>query len=181
MNDKVYEAFLKRQYEEGMALAASSDLLELYPIYGDPPQVYEAHFKCNGLVRGEDGGVNEADSFGVRIWFPSDYLRLADPFEVLAWLGPQRVFHPNISDKAPLICVGRLAPGTSLVDILYQCFEIITYNKVTMREDDCLNREACSWARENQHRFPVDRRPLRWQASTRQLDLKVELIEQVQQ
>jgi hypothetical protein len=82
------------------------------------------------------------------------------------------VFHPNISDKAPFICVGKLAPNTPLVDILYQCFEIITYNKVTMREDDALNTEACVWARENQHRFPIDRRPLKRRA----LDLEVEQI-----
>jgi hypothetical protein len=80
------------------------------------------------------------------------------------------VFHPNISDKLPFICVGKLAPNTPLVDILYQCFEIITYNKVTMREDDALNMQACVWARENQHRFPIDRRPLK----RRTLDLNVQ-------
>ena len=52
-------------------------------------------------------------------------------------------------------------PGTPLVDLLYQCFEIITYTKVTMREDDALNRAACGWARENQDRFPIDPRPLK--------------------
>ncbi|HVR30785.1 MAG TPA: hypothetical protein VMS86_14780 [Thermoanaerobaculia bacterium] len=33
-----------------------------------------------------------------------------------------------------------------------------------MREDDALNREACVWARANQHRFPLDRRPLKRRA-----------------
>ena len=40
-------------------------------------------------------------------------------------------------------------------------FEIITYNKATMREDDALNFEACRWARWNTGRFPVDTRPLK--------------------
>ena len=106
--------------------------------------------------------MTEASRFEVGIWFPSDYLRRAEPWEVLTWLGPRRVFHPNISDRMPVICVGRLAPGTWLVDLLYQVFEIISYQKVTMREDDALNPAACAWARENQHRFPVDRRPLKW-------------------
>jgi hypothetical protein len=170
MQDKIFEAFLKRQYEEGMALAESSDLLDLYPMGVEPPNRYVAAFRCKGLVGGGDGEPIEADYFEVGIWFPSDYLRRAEPFQVLTWLGPWDVFHPNISDKGPFICVGKLAPNTPLVDILYQCFEIITYNKVTMREDDALNAAACVWARDNQHRFPIDRRPLKRRA----LDLKIE-------
>lgn len=175
MLDKIFESFLERQYEEGMALAAESDLLELVPMFwfeDGPPQCYLARFSCKGLIQTQDREVKEADCFEVMISFPSDYLRYANPFEVLAWLGPAEVFHPNISNKAPLICVGRLAPGTPLVDILYQCFEIITYNKVTMREDDALNLEACAWARRNRHRFPLDTRPLK----RRVLDLQVEAV-----
>jgi hypothetical protein len=167
MRDKIFAAFLQRQYEEGRALAGASDLLELFPmptVDGEPSQTHIARFLCNGLVRSSEGEIVEANHFEVMINFPSDYLRRADPFQVLTWLGPRNVFHPNISDRAPLICVGKLAPSTPLVDLLYQCFEIITYNKVTMREDDALNVAACKWARENQGRFPVDRRPLKRRA-----------------
>jgi len=170
MLDKIYTAFLERQYQEGMALARASDLLDLSPLDGLPPQHYVVQYYCKGLVRPARGEVVEADYFEVGVWFPSDYLRRAEPFQVLRWFGPPYVFHPNISDKAPFICVGRLAPGTPLVDILYQCFEIITFNKVTMREDDALNKDPCAWARRNQYRFPVDRRPLKRRA----LDVQVE-------
>lgn len=70
MQDKIFEAFLKRQYEEGMALAASSDLLELYPMSGDPPDRYIADFRCKGLMRAAGGDVVETDHFEVGIWFP---------------------------------------------------------------------------------------------------------------
>jgi len=170
MQDTIYESFLKRQYEEGMALARCSDLLELYPMSGDPPTRYVAAFRCKGLVRDGAQEPIEADYFEVGIWFPSDYLRRAQPFEVVTWLGPYNVFHPNIGNHAPFICIGKLKPNTRLVEILYQCFEIITYNKVTMREDDSLNAEACAWARKNQHRFPIDGRPLK----RRSLDLTIE-------
>ncbi len=160
-HDSVRDAFLLRQHEEGMALAQVSDILRLTPVDGAPPERYVAEFLCQGLVRSPEGDVSEADRFAVGIWFPSDYLRQAEPWQILTWLGPRRVFHPNISDVAPYICVGRLFPGTALVDLLYQCFEIITYKKVTMREDDALNRAACTWARDHQHRFPIDPRPLK--------------------
>jgi len=165
--DPIYEAYLARQFEEGMALAQASDLLELMPSPVAPPH-FIARYRCKGLIRARDGEISEADRFEVGIWFPPTYLRRADSFEVLRWFGPANVWHPNISDKLPLICVGRLAPGTSLVDLLYQIFEIITYHKYMPREDDALNKAACAWARRNQDRFPVDRRPLK----RRKLDLE---------
>lgn len=170
MTDKIFEAFLRRQYQEGMALAAASDLLDLIPLDGPPPQHYLARLCCKGLVRTDAGQVVEADRFEAGIWFPDDYLRQADPFKILKWFGPRRFFHPNA--RAPFICVGRLTPGTSLVDILYQLFEIISYNKVTMREDDALNKDACAWARRNQRLFPIDPRPLK----RRSLDIDVRTI-----
>ncbi len=120
-----------------------------------------ATFRCLGMVRLADGSIEEANYFQAGIWFPPDYLRRADPFEMLRWFGPPNIWHPNISDTMPLICVGRLTPGMSLVDILYQIFELITFNKFTSLENDCLNKACCSWARQHQHRFPVDRRPLK--------------------
>jgi hypothetical protein len=160
-HDLVLRRFLDRQREDGLALARESDLLDLVPFDDEPTTRYVACFRCKGLVRAPDGEIREADHFEVGIWFPPDYLRRAEPWQVLTWLGPSNVFHPNISDRLPFICVGRLEPGTPLVDLLYQCFEIITYQKVTMREDDALNRAACAWARDHQDRFPVDRRPLK--------------------
>ena len=163
-HDTIREDFLTTQFEEGMALAQASDILKLIPMEGAPPYRYAAEFHCTGLVRDAEGDVAEATRFAVGIWFPEDYLRRAEPWQVLTWLGPRHVYHPNISARAPFICVGRLVPGTTLVDLLYQCYEIISYQKVTMREDDALNPPACSWARANQSRFPVDRRPLKRRA-----------------
>jgi ubiquitin-protein ligase len=71
------------------------------------------------------------------------------------------VWHPNVSMEVPLICIGRLTPGTGLVDVLYQVYEILTWHKFNPRENDSLNKTACAWARQNQSRFPVDHRPLK--------------------
>jgi len=158
--DPIFERFFRRQVEEGMALAAGSDLLEL-ELWQPAPPHFVATYRCSGIVRDSDGQIREANFFQAGIWFPPDYLRRIEPFEILRWFGPPNIWHPNVSTKVPLICVGRLTPGTPLVDILYQIFEIITYRRYMPREDDSLNRECCAWARENQHRFPIDRRPLK--------------------
>jgi ubiquitin-protein ligase len=158
-SDPIYRRFMERQLEEALALAKESDLLRLrFPVMAPPNVVVEYH--CKGLVREEDGAIKEADNFEVGIWFPPDYLRRADPFEMLRMFTPN-IWHPNISRELPLICIGRLSPGTSLVDILYQIFDILTYQKYNPRENDSLNKVACAWAREHCHRFPIDRRPLK--------------------
>lgn len=159
MTDRILHAFLERQYRDGMALAAASDLLDLVPIGPEPPQRYVATFTCKGLVKAPDGAIVEADRFVVGIWLPDDYLRAADPFAVLTWLGPRTIFHANVSDVAPFMCIGTLTPGTPLVDLLFRCFELITYNRVAPH--DALNRDASAWALRNMSRFPVDRRPLK--------------------
>ena len=166
--DNVIEGFLGQQYEEIMALAADSDRLFVQPLPGEyPPSRYLVRIQCTGVVC-DDGGPQILDTnFDLGVWLPGDYLRRANPAQVLTWLGPRSVWHPNIgpmvrSPSDPIfICVGRLVPGTPLVDLIYQCWEIITFNKVTMREDDALNQAACIWARANQGRFPLDPRPLR--------------------
>jgi len=159
MNDVILESFLASQLEAGLALAASSDLLELVPLDAPPVRRYLVDLRCKGLVRDPSGAVSEADHFQVGIRFPDDYLRHVRPAEVVTLFGPPNTFHPNVA--APFMCLGRLVPGTSLVDLIYQVFEILTYGKVTMREDDALNRDACAWARGNLDRFPIDRRPLK--------------------
>ena len=113
-------------------------------------------------MRLPDRSIGEGDDFTVGIWFPPTYLRQANPFQTLTWLGPRNTWHPNIASDAGAICVGHITPGMGLVDLLYQVFEIITYTKVTMH--DALNHDAAAWARDNVHRFPVDRRPLRRRA-----------------
>lgn len=166
--DNVVAGFLEHQREEIMALAADSDRLMARPLPDqDPPSRYLVRFQCVGAVY--DGGEPQIvdTSFDLGIWLPDDYLRRVNPVQVLTWLSPRSIWHPNIGpipsgpDDPIFICVGRLVPGTPLVDLIYQCWEIITFNKVTMREDDALNKPACVWARANQARFPLDPRPLR--------------------
>ena len=161
MSDKIFEAFLGRQFAEGLDLARSSDVLKLIPMPGgDPPSRYIAHFKGRkGLVRDVRGDIVEFDHFAVGIWFPDDYLRHVNVPEVLTYLGPhQRPWHPNL--RPPFICA-HIEPGTALVDVIYACFEIWTWN-LFATGDEGLDHAASQWARrQDKNRFPIDRRPLK--------------------
>ena len=162
-HDRVLSNFLEHQCEAGMDLAASSDLVDLRALDPAPSTAYFARFHCSGLVRCR-GQVIEHDDFLVGIRFPDSYLEQFDTARVLTWCAPDEIWHPNI--RAPFVCAGGMQPGTPLVDLLFQLHEIITYNNVEMREREALNHEACMWARNNSHRFPVDRRPLKRRVRT---------------
>src|SRR5687767_11491497 len=88
MSDRVLDAFLTQQMDEGLALAADSDLLDLLPL-GAPADRYLARFRCTGLVEEQPGHIVRADRFDVGIWFGEDYLRVARPFQTLTWVGPR--------------------------------------------------------------------------------------------
>jgi len=168
--DPILRAFLERQAADGRALAQASDILSLDCL--PTGQHFIAHYSCRGLVKDRDGGVREGDSFHVGIFFGADYLRSVNPFEALTLFGPLNTFHPNVAFGAPFICAGRISPGMPLTDLLYQIYEILSWQKVTPREDDALNQEACAWARAHQDRFPIDRRPLK----RRRLALEIESV-----
>jgi hypothetical protein len=158
MADKILQAFLGQQFEDGMAMAADSDILSLQAIDGAPPQRYIATFRAKGLVKDERGRVVEADGCAVGIWLPDDYLRQAEAAQVLTYLGPPRPWHPNI--RPPFICI-HLRPGMPLVDLLHACYEVWTWNMVSTR-DEGLNHAASQWTRkQDPDRFPIDRRPIK--------------------
>jgi len=118
MQDKIFEAFLKRQTKRAWRSLDRAHLLELYPMGGDPPDRYVASVSMQGLMRSQNGDVVEADHFEVGIWFPSDYLRRAEPFQVLTWVVRLTCSTQISATKAPFICVGKLKPNTALADIL---------------------------------------------------------------
>ena len=157
--DQIFEAFLERQHQEGMALAAASDILKMMPMNGHRSDRYIAEFHCRGLVQDDVGEVAEFNRFAVGIWFPEDYLRRLDMSLIVTYLGPApRPWHPNI--RPPFICT-HITPGTPLVDILYNCYELFTW-RLKNTGDEGLNHAASQWARhQDTSWFPIDRRPLR--------------------
>lgn len=159
MRDPVFDAFLEKQYTDGMALAESSDILELAPLGGPPTQQFIVTLHCRGKVGTAADALRDADQFRIGVFFPADYLRRINLAQVIQVLSPRTVWHPNV--VGPAICLGHMPPATPLVDLIYQVLEIVTFRRFMPREDDALNPAACQWARAHQDDFPLDNRPLR--------------------
>jgi hypothetical protein len=155
------QGFLDRQRAELIEFASQCDRLVVEHGDGAADCVFHVHFKFRGLVYGSGGEIRESENFGVRICLPDDYLRRVEMFHVINLLYPLNFFHPNCLAPIHAICLGKLDPGTELLDIVYRAWEIGTWNKVNMSERYALDKNACAWARRNPHRFPVDSRPLK--------------------
>ncbi len=152
----ILQSFLDVQRDEAEALAAASDILTLTCL---EPQVWLAAFACRGVVRAVDGSIGPIDRFVVGYRFSDEYLRVVAPAQVVHLLEPVNAFHPNL--RAPAVCLGRIAPGTPFVELLYRTYDLLTYRNFTPREDDSFDVAACAWARRNPERFPTDPRPLK--------------------
>lgn len=159
MTDHILASFLDGQYEAGLRLAAESDILDLTPIGPPPVQRYVARYDCLTLVREADGRVRTARGFAVGLTLSSHYQRRIEPASLAAWLFPATVFLPNV--RVPFLCLGHIAPGTPLVELLFQVFDVGRGANITVREDDALDRDACAWARPRLAQFPLDQRPLK--------------------
>lgn len=157
MISPILSSFLEAQESEAFALAETSELFDVEPIGRRPYQKYILHFACRTLVR-RGGDVIEVEDAGVGIRFKHDYWQRANTFEMVRLLWPVDLFLPNA--QAPFVCPGNIAPGVPLVDYIYQCYEVLSGQKVHMAEDDALNVAACCWTRRHRSRFPIDNRPL---------------------
>lgn len=168
MPDRILTTFLESQYTAAMRLQESSDRFDLLPVAGAPPQRYILSLRATGLIQA-NGGIIETDRCDVMIWFPDHYLRHIEAPEVLTYIGPHpRPWHPNM--RPPFICA-KIRHGTTLVELIYLCFEIWTWRLYGTR-DDGLNPAASQWARNQPAgRFPIDPRPLK----RRPLEMDVEV------
>jgi hypothetical protein len=157
MPDKIYEHFLDRQAEVAAQIDASSDLVKIMPF---DRRRFIIVFRCNGLVRDPGGAVSVANHFEAGINFGPDHLRRLEPATLVTWFGPDNIFHSNV--RPPFVCVGNMTAGVGISEIVYQLFEIITWQRSTLYH--AMNWDAAQWARQNMHRLPVDERPLRRRA-----------------
>lgn len=155
--DAIRHSFLLAQAEAGKRLDGESDILSLTPLGRSPAERYVLRLRTRTLATGRETPRECEMSAVVGVWFPEDYLYRATTAQVLTWLDPDDIFHPNV--RSPFLCLGALRPGTSLVELCFRIHAIVSYQNFGLTSP--LNDAAASWARRNLHRFPTDPRPLK--------------------
>ena len=157
--DRIFASWLERQRRDALELSAASDHLTIDPEPGmRPASRFIAQFSAPTMVRTNDE-VRRIEAFTVLIQFPPSFLRSAhDAGQIVNVIEPNQVWHPNV--MGPFICLGHIAPGTGLIELIFQVYEILTFQKLTPREDDALNHNACVWARQHMAEFPLSAAPL---------------------
>jgi hypothetical protein len=159
VSDRVFEVFLRVQLEEGMALASQSTILDLRPLHGDPPYSYLAGFNAPTLVHLTSGEVVTQQGFLFGVYFAPEHLRVVNPAQCLAVLAPTNIWHPNINP--PFCCLGKIAPGAGLRELLLRIYEVAIFMRYTPREGDALNVKACKYVRQRAPFRPLSTLPLK--------------------
>lgn len=127
-----------------------------------PPERYFVFYKnIKGLrLMQEEGSENKelqiVKEHKIEIYLHADYPRLKPQCNFLTG-----AFHPNFRMASPNdICIGDYwASGETLVDIIYQIGEMITFQTYNIASP--LNGIAAKWAKENINMFPLDNVNLR--------------------
>ena len=159
--------FLESQHQDALAMRRNAHLFDLVPQptrAGDgPPRQYLLALNVTSMARLPHGEIVEHDQWLAMIHFPPGSLSRVDPRRVIQWIaGP--LWHPNARPELGWFCVGRLSPGTPLRNLVFRIHEIVVY--ANWASNSPLNGDAAAWARQNQHRFPTDPRPLFWHPPT---------------
>lgn len=144
-----------------------------FEFFGDdlPPERYFVNIKnVKGLKLTENSSNNKKEleiikDHRIEIYLHSDYPRLKPQCNILS-----EMFHPNFRMASPNdICIGDYwASGETLVDIVYQIGDMITYQSYNVTSP--LNGIAAKWAKENIALFPIDK------ANLRQGEIEIDLV-----
>lgn len=134
---------------------ATSPIIKVRPVAGDPPEAYHIEYVVRGLERGKGKSTKPTprEHHLVEIRLTSDYPRLAPQCKMLT-----PIFHPNIDPAT--ICVGdHWTAGERLVDLTIRIGEMIAYQAYNIQSP--LDAEAAMWADLNQKDLPTDARSIR--------------------
>lgn len=152
IGDAVFYRFLENTFTEAMELMQKSDILRVSPIPPLPPSTYLFEFNLPFFLRRLPSGVVEPAAGPVLsiLHFPGDYLRSTDSHLYLkvASILTTDFTHPNV-DRG-VVCLGsQFGPGTPITTLLWEMYDIISYQNVTLDERNALNPEACRLLREH--------------------------------
>jgi ubiquitin-protein ligase len=162
--DQILDRFCRANWRNAHALAGESEMLELVPFGGgDAPRAVAAHFNAYCWVKDQDG-VHRQLGFTIGFRFPEHYLTpLVQASEVIHFVGPNQVFHPNIRPGA--CCLGNgFQPGLELRDLLFRTYSLVTGQQRSQPADP-LNPAAAAYYRRHWPMEPADNRPLKWRSN----------------
>ena len=103
------------------------------------------------------GRIERADSCEFGIYLSDEYQRHQPGFELITILKPTAILHSNV--KFPFVCIGRIRPGTPLVELLFSLYRLATYR--LWNANDALDPVAAEWLRLHQAELPLDTPPLK--------------------
>lgn len=124
--------------------------ITLEVVEGDPPDYYQITFDTCGITCLRNGEPVYGRNHRIEFILPAEYPRNGP---IIHHLTP--VFHPNFYQDED-ICVSTWIPGRTLIALIQQLDDMITYrNFDTHNIDNAPNSEAAQWAIKHPELIPI--------------------------
>ncbi len=150
---------LQADWQKVQELTQRSSLIHIESTNGSPPERYVICYTCKGIARlnKKNGQPIYANRHYIEIILPAGYPFSEGISKPQARYLEGSAWHPNIYADGT-VCYGKWHTGQSLDELVLEIGEIIQYKNCSLK--DAANLEAVPWAKQHQHLFPVDNRPL---------------------
>ncbi|MBA2132181.1 ubiquitin-conjugating enzyme E2 [Capillibacterium thermochitinicola] len=138
---------LQADYEQVMKAFTGHPYITVRASGGNPPTIYHVTYRVPGLRLGKNG-PEVIDRHEVVFQLTANYPQIKPRCTIQT-----PIFHPNF--KNGVVCLGDYwaAGGETLVDLIVKVGDMIQYKEYNIKSP--MDREAASWALDNERRFPV--------------------------
>lgn len=163
---------LQQEFDRVRELHDRGGLIGIEEALGDPPESYIIRYDCKGIERVSGGQPYYRQHHLVKLELTGRY-PIEEP--LMHFITP--VYHPNVSARNGLICIGKWYPAKTLDQLVLMIGDMIQYKNYG--SNDPFNGEAAVWAAENNHLFPVDTRNLLTPGSTSVRQSRADAIDDI--
>lgn len=145
---------LEADYHTMLDLQSRSDIIKFKIGDSVPTNMYIVTYECRGVMLNPD---TQQPCITINheavIYLHSDY---PSQKPQLKWMTP--IFHPNINGLNGSVCIQYWTPSMTIADLVIMLGNMVRYANYDIHSP--LDTKAARWAKENEHRFPVDSREL---------------------
>ncbi len=161
-------ARLRKEHEKLKELSARSPFIKIQSTQGNPPEKYNLHLTCKGIIRVDNDRPVIRESHNLEILLPDGYPRERPQFTIRS-----EMFNPNVWGNGT-VCIGDegdhgYAPAMGLDDLVIRIVQIIRFENIDTGH--AANYNAATWAASHMNLFPLDRRQI---VGEMLIDLKID-------
>ena len=132
-------------------VAMHKEKISIETARGNPAETYLLSFKGRTIMELKDREPVFGKQQHLKIEFGADYPAMPPLVTMLSG-----IFHPHVWPQNNVMCLGPWNITETLDNLVMRLYSIIVFDPNQLNWKSVANQEAATWARRNQHLFPLD-------------------------